>query len=74
MKRPFPMPVPFLYYAKTYTTFCGRLEFEDNAHTGWAALGISTWGVGMDAMDGAGAMADIGIVNTTLVKKYDLVN
>ena len=33
MKRPFPMPVPFLYYAKTSTTFCGRLEVDDPTTT-----------------------------------------
>ena len=65
-----------LYYAKTSTTFCARLEVEDTS-AGWIALGISTRGVGRpntDAMAGDGSTAVIGIVESASVKKFDLYN
>ena len=56
-----------LYYAKTATTFCARLEVEDTT-ADWLALGTS----GSSGMGGEGSMAVIGIVNTNSVKKYEL--
>ena len=61
------LPGATLYYAKTATTFCARLEVEDTT-AGWLALGTS----GSSGMGGDGAMSVIGVVSTASVKKYDL--
>ena len=63
------LPGATLYYAKTATTFCARLEVQDTTAS-WIALGTS----GSSGMGGDGAMSVIGIVSTASVKKYDLYN
>jgi hypothetical protein len=68
------LPGATLYYAKTATTFCARLEVQDTTSGwGWLALGISPLGAA-GAMGGDGAMSVIGIVGSASVKKYDLYN
>lgn len=61
------LPGATLYYAKTVTTFCARLEVADTT-AGWLALGIS----GSSGMGGDGATSVIGIVGSASVKKYDM--
>jgi len=63
------LPGATLYYAKTATTFCARLEVQDTT-ADWIALGTS----GSSDMGGDGAMAVIGMVSTASAKKYDLYN
>ena len=68
------LPGATLYYAKTATTFCARLEVQDTtAGWGWLALGISPLG-SAGAMGGDGAVSVIGIVGSASVKKYDMYN